>query len=117
MSDFDSFLKLFEGSKRVVALTGAGVSTLSGIPDFRSSGGFYSKKFGKIRVEEILDIDFFRAHPDVFYAWAKDAWYQMDRYQPNIIHRTLARLGEIGRLSEGIFTQNIDTLHQKAGSK
>ncbi len=117
MSDFASFIKLFENSKRIVVLTGAGVSTLSGIPDFRSSSGLYSKKFGHMAVEDILDIGFFNLHPDVFYSWAKGNWYILENYKPNIIHRTLARLEAMGKLSEGIFTQNIDGLHQKAGSK
>ncbi len=117
MSDFQHFIKLYENSRRIVVLTGAGVSTLSGIPDFRSSDGLYSKEFGKMRVEEILDIDFFRAHPDIFYDWAREYWFQMDKYEPNIIHRALAEMEKRGKLSEGIFTQNIDSLHQKAGSR
>ena len=56
---FDEFFTLLKNSRRQVVLTGAGVSTLSGIPDFRSSDGLYSKEFGHMRVEEILDIDFF----------------------------------------------------------
>ena len=117
MSDFSSFITLYEKSRRIAVLTGAGVSTLSGIPDFRSSDGLYSKEFGKMRVESILDIDFFTEHPDVFYSWAKDYWYQMDSFEPNIIHTTLAEMERRGKLSEGIFTQNIDALHQRAGSR
>ena len=117
MSDFSSFIDLYRKAGRIVVLTGAGVSTLSGIPDFRSSDGLYSKEFGKMRVEEILDIDFFLAHPDVFYQWSRDYWFQMEKFQPNIIHRTLAEMERRGKLSEGIFTQNIDALHQRAGSK
>ena len=117
MSDFSSFIDLYMKAGRIVVLTGAGVSTLSGIPDFRSSDGLYSKEFGNMRVEEILDIDFFRAHPDVFYQWSRDYWFQMETFQPNIIHRTLAEMERRGKLSEGIFTQNIDALHQRAGSK
>ena len=117
MYDISPFMKLLEKSRRVVVLTGAGVSTLSGIPDFRSSTGLYSKEFGHMRVESILDIDFFLSHPDVFYDWAREYWFSMDRYEPNIIHRTLALMEGMGKLSEGIFTQNIDALHQKAGSK
>ena len=117
MSDFSRFKELYEKAKRIVVLTGAGVSTLSGIPDFRSSDGLYSKEFGNMRVEEILDIEFFKAHPDVFYSWAKEYWYQMDSFEPNIIHRVLAAMEMKGKLTEGIFTQNIDGLRQKAGSK
>lgn len=117
MKDFEAFIELFESSKRIVVLTGAGVSTLSGIPDFRSSDGLYSKRFGHMSVEELLDIDFFSAHPDEFYKWAKGNWYILEQYQPNVIHKTLKRMEDIGKLSEGIFTQNIDSLHQRAGSK
>lgn len=114
---FEAFITLFERSKRIVVLTGAGVSTLSGIPDFRSSDGLYSKNFGHMSVEELLDIGFFNLHPDIFYSWAKGNWYILESYQPNIIHKTLARLEKMNRLSEGVFTQNIDGLHQRAGSK
>lgn len=117
MTDYKPFFELLESSKRIAVLTGAGVSTLSGIPDFRSSGGLYSQKFGHMSVEELLDIDFFMAHPDEFYKWAKGNWYILEEYEPNIIHKTLKRLEDIGKLSEGIFTQNIDNLHQKAGSR
>ncbi len=117
MKDFDAFIDLFESSKRIAVLTGAGVSTLSGIPDFRSSDGLYSKRFGHMSVEELLDIDFFTLHPDEFYKWAKGNWYILEQYEPNIIHKTLKRMEDIGKLSEGIFTQNIDSLHQRAGSK
>lgn len=117
MNDITRFMELLDKARRVVVLTGAGVSTLSGIPDFRSSEGLYSREFGHMRVESILDIDFFLSHPDVFYDWAREYWFQMDRYSPNIIHRTLALMESKGKLSEGIFTQNIDGLHQKAGSR
>ena len=117
MNAFDEFIKLLEKSRRVVALTGAGVSTLSGIPDFRSSDGLYSKSYGKLDVETIVSINFFNLHPDVFYSWAKDYWYQLEKFQPNIIHRVLAEIEKRGKLTEGIFTQNIDNMHQRAGSR
>ena len=117
MADFDAFKDIYSRSRRIVVLTGAGVSTLSGIPDFRSSTGLYSKEFGSMSVESILDIDFFSSHPDVFYSWAKEYWFQMDSFEPNIIHTVLAKAEADGKLTEGIFTQNIDGLHQKAGSK
>lgn len=117
LSEFDKLFHLLEESKRIVALTGAGVSTLSGIPDFRSAGGLYSQKFGNISVEELLDIDFFRANPQEFYRWAKDGWYKMHEFQPNPVHYSLAKMEEKGLLSEGIYTQNIDAIHQRAGSR
>ncbi len=114
---YDEFFKLLKNSRRQAVLTGAGISTLSGIPDFRSSDGLYSKEFGHMRVEDILDIDFFKAHPDVFYSWAKDNWYRMETFEPNIIHRTLKKAEDMGYITEGIFTQNIDFMHERAGSR
>lgn len=103
-------------AKRMTVFTGAGVSTLSGIPDFRSSKGVYSEKWEGLEVEQILHISFFMEHPDVFYAWAKDFWYRLDSYEPNMVHRSLAKLEAKGYLYS-LYTQNIDMLHQKAGSK
>ncbi len=117
LSRFDDFAALYESSKRIAVLTGAGISTLSGIPDFRSSDGLYSKRFGHMRVEDLLDISFFSTHPEEFYSWAKDVFYNLDDKEPNIVHKVLARIEAMGRLSEGIFTQNIDSMHQRAGSK
>ena len=116
-SDYTSFFDALDKSKKTVVLTGAGISTLSGIKDFRSSNGLYSQEFGHMRVEDILDIDFFLKHPSVFYSWAKDAWYNMHDYKPNVVHRVLRIMEEKGLLSEGIFTQNIDGLHTREGSK
>lgn len=117
MLDISPFIRYLESANRIVVLTGAGVSTMSGIPDFRSSSGLYSKEYGTMRVEDILDIEFFKAHPDVFYDWARDYWFQMDKYEPNIVHKMLFEMEQNGKLSEGIFTQNIDSLHRKAGSR
>ncbi|MBI9096716.1 MAG: NAD-dependent protein deacylase [Sphaerochaeta sp.] len=103
-------------AKRMTVFTGAGVSTLSGIPDFRSSKGIYSEKWNGLDVEHILSISFFMQHPDVFYSWAKEYWYRLDTYEPNVVHRTLAKLEAKGYL-RSLYTQNIDMLHQKAGSK
>lgn len=116
MSNYDCFFDLLEKSKSIVVLTGAGISTLSGIPDFRSEGGIYSEKFGSLSVESLLDIDFFLTHPEEFYAWARNGWYSDKEYKPNIVHETLVLMEKKGLLTEGIFTQNIDSLHTYAGS-
>ena len=116
-SDWKGFFDDLASSRRTVVLTGAGISTLSGIPDFRSSDGLYSKEFGHMRVEDILEIDFFLRHPSVFWSWAKDNWYNMESYSPNIVHRVLRTMEEKGLLQEGIYTQNIDALHTRAGSR
>jgi NAD-dependent deacetylase len=94
-----------------VAFTGAGISTESGIPDFRSENGIYSK-YGK----EIFDINFFYNNPEKFYEFAKEAFLPMYNASPNAAHRLLAKLEEKGYLM-GVITQNIDNLHYKAGSK
>ncbi len=117
LSDYDNFFSLVESSERTVVLTGAGISTLSGIPDFRSSNGIYSKKFGSLSVEALLDIDFFLQHPEEFYNWARDGWYSNTLYKPSIVHEALKRMEDKGFLSDGIFTQNIDSLHTDCGSK
>ena len=113
---FEKFIDLLKNSKRLGVLTGAGVSTLSNIPDFRGNGGIYTKKFGDLDVEQILDIDFFYKNPKIFYQWASNVWYKLEQYKPNIVHKMLALLEEKG-IVEDIFTQNIDFLHQRAGSK
>ena len=103
-------------SKDIVVLTGAGISTLSGIPDFRSPNGAYSKDFENIPAEEILSLDFFYLHPEIFYRWCKDVWFNLDKYEPNVVHRALALL-EKKKIVKSNFTQNIDMLNFKAGSK
>lgn len=113
---FSELTDLIEASSSTVAFTGAGVSTLSGIPDFRSAGGVYSSQWEGYDVEEVLSISFFRKHPDLFYKWGKEFLYSLEQYPPSIIHNSFATLEEQGLLA-GLFTQNIDLLHTKAGSK
>ncbi len=113
---FQQFVQLLTDSRRIRVFTGAGVSTLSGIPDFRGAHGIYTDPWHGMDVEQILSIDFFAEHPDVFYKWAKDVWYGLENYQPNIVHKTVADL-ESKHYIDGVYTQNIDMLHQRAGSK
>ncbi|MDW7732101.1 MAG: NAD-dependent protein deacylase [Methanolobus sp.] len=108
----DRFIKLLTGSKHCVFLSGAGISTLSGIPDFRGSNGIYNK----FDADKIFDIDYFHADPGYFYSHSKDFIYNVDEKEPNIIHYVLARLERMG-VVKSVITQNIDILHQKAGSK
>ncbi|WP_320129261.1 NAD-dependent protein deacylase [uncultured Sphaerochaeta sp.] len=103
-------------SNSMVVFTGAGVSTLSGIPDFRGKNGLYTDQWHSMPVEEILSISFFDKHPELFYQWAKDVWYHLEDYQPNIVHTTLASMEAKGYV-KGLYTQNIDMLHRRAGSK
>ena len=104
-------------SRRIVAFTGAGVSTLSGIRDFRGKNGVYRQLWHGYQVEEILSLDCFRRQPELFYEWAKEFVYSLDDYQPGAMHTALAHLESVGKLPLGIYTQNIDLLHQKAGSR
>lgn len=97
-------------SKFCVVLTGAGVSVPSGIPDFRSSNGVYTK-YG----QDIFDIQVFQKNPDKFYQFAKEELIKMIDTEPNEIHYLLAKLEKAG-IVKGVITQNIDNLHKKAGS-
>ncbi len=116
MDNINAFIDLLKNSCQTTVLTGAGISTLSGIKDFRSSNGIYSKKFKHLNVEDILDYNFFLTNPEIFYSWAKENWYGLDQYNPNIVHSTLAKLEDLNLINE-IFTQNVDMLHAKANSK
>jgi NAD-dependent deacetylase len=101
-------------SEYCVALTGAGISTLSGIKDFRGKDGFYKQK--QIDADKIFDLSYFLSDPSYYYMNTKEFIYNLEEKQPNIVHRTLAKLEKQGILKATI-TQNIDILHQKAGSK
>ena len=102
-------------SQRVVFFGGAGVSTESGIPDYRSSGGSHTVNFEGLPPSHILDIEFFNDDPETFYKFYKKNKI-FNGVEPNITHRWLVELEQAGKLS-GIVTQNIDGLHTKAGSK
>ena len=99
------------GASRVGCLTGAGVSTLCGIPDFRGPQGLYRQP----DAERIFDIDWFDRDPSVYYRGCADLVYGLGRFQPGPVHLALKHLEDLGVL-KGIATQNIDMLHQKAGS-
>ncbi len=113
---FESFWETLKESKDTAVFTGAGASTLSGIRDFRGKDGVYSKPWQGYSVEDILSIPFFRKDPSIFYAWAREFCYCLDRFTPCIVHTVLAKLEEKGMIG-GVMTQNIDVLHQAAGSK
>lgn len=101
-------------SSRIVFFGGAGVSTESGIPDFRSVDGLYNQKF-EYPPEKIISRSFYDANPEYFFRFYKDKMMPLG-YEPNITHRVLAQWEQEGKLS-AIVTQNIDGLHQKAGSE
>jgi NAD-dependent deacetylase len=108
------FKQLVSESNNIVFFGGAGVSTESGIPDFRSKDGLYNQKYD-YPPEEILSHHFFMNYTDEFYKFYKDKMNSL-KYEPNITHIKLAELENKGKL-KAVITQNIDGLHQKAGSK
>lgn len=108
--------ELIEESNNIVFLGGAGVSTESGIPDFRSGSGIYNSESGtKYRPIDIIAHDFFMENTEVFYDFYKRKLIYPDA-KPNKAHKALVRLEKQGKL-KAIITQNIDNLHQEAGSK
>lgn len=98
----------------IVALTGAGLSTAAGIPDFRGPKGLYVTK--RYDAEKVFDIDHFRRDPEPFYQFTRDFLTVLDDIEPTFTHTFLAQLERTGKLA-AVITQNIDMLHQKAGSK
>jgi NAD-dependent deacetylase len=105
---------LIRRSERVVALTGAGVSTAAGIPDFRGPQGLYVTR--RYDPDTVFDIGAFRRDPEPFYEFTRDFLGVIDSLEPTMTHRFLAQLETDGRL-KAVVTQNIDSLHQKAGSQ
>lgn len=106
--------EIIDESVRIVFFGGAGVSTESGIPDFRSEDGLYREKYS-YPPERIISHSFFLTNPKVFYHFYKEKMLCLDA-EPNAAHRKLAELEQAGKL-KAVVTQNIDGLHQKAGSK
>lgn len=102
-------------AERIVFFGGAGVSTESGIPDFRSGGGLYSERIGTFRPEEILSHSFFVSHTEEFFDYYRGNILHPEA-KPNPAHLALARLEQAGKLT-CVITQNIDGLHQAAGSR
>ena len=101
-------------SKNIVFFCGAGVSTESGIPDFRSVDGLYSQKF-EYPPETIISHSFYERKPEYFFRFYREKMLPLG-FEPNITHKALAQWEEEGKLA-AVVTQNIDGLHQKAGSK
>jgi NAD-dependent deacetylase len=110
--DIDKLFNLIKASKHMVALTGAGVSTLSGIRDFRGKNGLYKE----MDAEKIFDISYFMKDPSFYYGQAGTFIYNIDEKEPSIVHLVLGELEKRGYL-KALITQNIDLLHQKGGSK
>ena len=114
MTTIEQFTDMVQHSNNIVFFGGAGVSTESGIPDFRSVDGLYNQKY-QYPPEHILSHTFYRENPEEFYRFYRDKMLCLDA-KPNMAHIKLAELEKAGKL-KAIITQNIDGLHQKAGSK
>ena len=112
--EIETLRKWVEESGSIVFFGGAGVSTESGIPDFRGTGGLYHQQYA-YPPETILSHTFFERNPEEFFRFYRDKMIFLDA-QPNAAHRKLAEWEEQGKL-QAVITQNIDGLHQKAGSR
>lgn len=106
--------EIIDDSRRIVFFGGAGVSTESGIPDFRSAEGIYHQHY-KYAPEQVVSHSFFMQYPEAFYEFYKEKMMILDA-KPNPAHLKLAELEKAGKLT-AVVTQNIDGLHQAAGSK
>lgn len=113
MNNMELLRQWVSESRNIVFFGGAGVSTESGIKDFRSVDGLYSQKFD-YPPETIISHSFYRKNPEYFFRFYREKMLPLG-FQPNITHRTLAAWEDTGKL-RAVVTQNIDGLHQKAGS-
>ena len=114
MTNVEQLRSWIAESKAAVFFGGAGVSTESGIPDFRSVDGLYSQKFD-YPPEQIISHSFYLRKPEYFFRFYREKMLPLG-FEPNVTHKVLARLEKEGHLA-AVVTQNIDGLHQKAGSK
>lgn len=112
--EIEELQKIIDDSSRIVFFGGAGVSTESGIPDFRSADGIYHQQY-KYSPEQVVSHSFFMQHTEAFYDFYKEKMMILDA-KPNPAHYKLAELEQAGKLI-AVVTQNIDGLHQAAGSR
>lgn len=112
MENYEKLLEFIMKASYPVAFTGAGISVLSGIRDFRGKNGIYNDP----ESEKIFDFSIFCKDPSIYYTKTKDFIYNLDEKHPSVVHKVLALLEE-KKILKSIITQNIDFLHQKAGSK
>ena len=116
MTDLERLKEVINKSKKIVIFSGAGLSTNSGIPDFRSADGLYNQKTKiNVRPEEIISHSFFMRDPEDFYKFYFSKMVYLNA-KPNLAHKYFAKLEEEGKVL-AVVTQNIDNLHQEAGSK
>ena len=114
MESYEKLQKMIDECDNIVFFGGAGVSTESGIKDFRSVDGLYNEKYD-YPPEVMLSRSFFDTHTEEFYKFYKDKLNTLD-IEPNVTHKYLKKLEDEGKL-KAVITQNIDGLHEKAGSK
>lgn len=114
MEALETLEQWVDESRKIVFFGGAGVSTESGVPDFRSQDGLYNQKYD-FPPEKIISHHFFLEKPQEFYRFYREKMMPLD-VEPNVTHRVLAKWEQAGKLA-AVVTQNIDGLHQKAGSK
>ena len=107
MNQVEQLSEWIRGANSIAVLTGAGISTASGIPDFRSASGIYSDE----RNVNVFDLDAFRRDPSIFYTFAREFYPQVRNAQPNAAHKVLAEWDNVT-----VVTQNVDDYHQRAGS-
>lgn len=114
MHAIDKIVNVLGHSRNTIVVTGAGISTEAGIPDFRGKDGIYTK-LGENKVMNIINIHAFKQNPAEFYAF-HHKYFALPPVEPSKAHKILAEMEKKGRI-KGIVTQNIDGLHEKAGSK
>ena len=107
--------QIIDQARRIVFFGGAGVSTASGIPDFRGADGLYRRRFGDLTPEMLLSQSFFYLHPDVFFEFYRGYMLHPEA-RPNAAHEKLYQLEKAKKL-RGVVTQNIDGLHKRAGNR
>jgi NAD-dependent deacetylase len=112
-SEIEKAASMLRSAQHAVAFTGAGISTPSGIPDFHSKDTGLWQKFDPM---EVASIGVFQSHPEKFYGWLRPLLHEIWAAQPNPAHTALAKLESEGIL-KALITQNIDNLHQRAGTK
>lgn len=113
MSKTNKVIHAIENSKHCIVFTGAGISTMSGIPDFRGQKIELWKKYDQSR---IFEINYFSKNPEYFYNFAREVFPDMINAKPNIVHKLVAKLYKDKYIKQ-VITQNIDMLHQKSGVK
>ncbi|MBQ7785760.1 MAG: NAD-dependent protein deacylase [Clostridia bacterium] len=111
----NTFQRIIDQSRRIVFFGGAGVSTASGIPDFRGKEGLFHQEYGELTPEMMLSQSFFYLHPEQFFSFYRSRMLY-PHARPNAAHLKLAELERAGKLT-GLITQNIDGLHRMAGNR